>query len=375
MNSLIEQYIDDKKVIICGGSGGVGKTTTSAAIAIKAAEKGKKVLVLTIDPARRLADSLGIKIGNEEVKVSDEIFKSAGIEIKGELYAMMLDMKRSFDDLIDKIAPNNETRDKILNNRLYNNVTSALSGSQEYIAMEKLYDVYSKGEYDLIVLDTPPTRHAVDFLNAPKKMVDFLDAGIINIMLKTYFKLGGWGLKFLKGGSNTIFALVEKVTGGEILRDVSEFFMAFEGMYDGFKDRSKDVTELLKSNVSTILIVLGPQYINIDEAFFFYDKISEMGIHFGFFVMNRMHIVPEDFIWTKNEKKEVKKLLEEDSAVILEWINKYIAVSKSDRESAMMIKNRTRQPVYLVKEFTEDIHDIPSLYKFVNNLLSSEIIV
>ncbi len=371
MSYLLDRFIDEKEIIICGGSGGVGKTTTSAAIAIRAAQRGKNVLVLTIDPARRLADALGIKIGNEETEVP---LGELGLNAPGTLHAMMLDMKRSFDELIEKISPTREVAERIFSNRLYQNITTAFSGSHEYIAMEKVYDIHRSGRYDLIVLDTPPTRHAIDFLEAPKKMVDFLNAGIINIMLKLYFQTGKIGLKIFRGGIESLFMLVERVTGGEILREVSEFFLSFEGLYDGFKNRSDAVMKLLKSQKSVFLIIMGPQEVNLDEAFFLYDKISEMGLPFGFFIMNRVHLLPEGFKWDRDKKRKLESLIEEDEKFIFDWIEKYISLSKRDREVAMNVISRTKQPLYLVPEFPEDVHDITSLKNFIDNLMSGEIL-
>ena len=372
MSLLFEKYINDKEIIVCGGSGGVGKTTTSAAIGIKAALMGKKVLVLTIDPAKRLADALGIKIGNEETPVPME--DVLGKKVKGSLSAMMLDTRRSFDELIEKIAPDQETVEKILKNELYQNITTAFSGSHEYISMEKVYDLHRQGNYDLIVLDTPPTRHAIDFLEAPKKMVNFLNAGIINLMLKLYFKAGKWSLSILRGGIESVFGLVERITGGEILREVSEFFLAFEGMYEGFKRRSESVMNLLKSQKSVFLIILGPQEINLDEAFFLYDKIAEMGFNFGFFIVNRVHLVPSDFVWDRNKKKEVGEILGEGGKDVVGWVENYLSLYKRDREIATRIIKRTRQTVYLVPEFSHDIHDIISLEEFIDNLSQGEMI-
>ena len=370
MSYLLDKYIEEKEIIICGGSGGVGKTTTSAAIAIRAAQKGKKVLVLTIDPARRLADALGIRIGNEETEVPLEVL---GIMSGGSLFAMMLDMKRSFDELIDKISPTEEVRDRILNNRLYQNITTAFSGSHEYIAMEKVYDIHRQSKYDLIVLDTPPTRHAIDFLEAPRKMVDFLNAGIINVMLKLYFRAGKWSFRLFRGGVEGIFALVERITGGEILREVSEFFLSFEGLYDGFKDRSDAVMRLLKSQRTVFLIIMGPQEVNLDEAYFLYDKISEMGLPFGFFIMNRVHLLPSEFRWNRETKNKVKEVVGDPLYDrIEEWVDSYYALYKHDRDVALQVLQRTRQPLYLVPEFEEDVHDIKSLHRFINNLLSGE---
>jgi anion-transporting ArsA/GET3 family ATPase len=285
-----EELVDTKEIIICCGSGGVGKTTTSAAIAIHAAIKGRKVIVLTIDPAKRLANSLGLpELGNKERRIAPEKFAEAGISPKGELYAMMLDTKRTFDDLIIKHALNDEMRDRILNNLLYKNISDAFAGSQEYMAMEKLFEIHADGKYNLIVLDTPPTKHALDFLDAPKRMTDFLDGSVLKWFLKPYFSAGKLGMRMFQKGTAAILRTLERVTGISALKVASDFFISFEGMYDGFKERASAVYELLCDDATAFLLVTSPDDITVEETTFFYDKLIEYGMPFCGLIVNRVH--------------------------------------------------------------------------------------
>ncbi len=285
-----DDLIETREIIICCGSGGVGKTTAAAAIAIHAAMRGLEVLVLTIDPAKRLADSLGLsELGNEERRVSRKKFAEAGIKPEGELHAMMLDTKRTFDELIIKHAMNDEMRDRILDNALYKNISSAFAGSQEYMAMEKLFEIYSEGRFDLIVLDTPPTKHALDFLDAPKRMTSFLDGSVLKWFLKPYFAAGKKGFQMFQKGTGVILRTLEKSTGIAALKTASEFFISFEGMYDGFKERAAAVYDLLRDDATAFVLVTSPDDITMDEALFFHDKLVEYEMPFCGLIINRVH--------------------------------------------------------------------------------------
>jgi anion-transporting ArsA/GET3 family ATPase len=270
----IGEILNTREIVVCAGSGGVGKTTTSAAIALRAAIDGKKAAVLTIDPAKRLASSLGLKeLSNEPHKVSARKFTSAGIEPKGELWAMMLDTKSTFDSIVERYASTEEQKEKILGNRFYRNISGTLSGTQEYMAMEKLYELYADGDYDLIVIDTPPTRNALDFLDAPKRMTDFLDSKVLKWFLIPYMKAGGGLFKVANVAASTFLRLVKKIVGAEVLDDTAEFFANLEGMYDGFKQRAREVAHLLQSDATTFIV----------------SRLNESGLHFGALVVNRVH--------------------------------------------------------------------------------------
>jgi anion-transporting ArsA/GET3 family ATPase len=288
--NIIRDLVRKKEVIVCAGSGGVGKTTTAAAIALQAAIEGKKTAVLTIDPAKRLASSLGLKeLSDDPSKVNARKFTSAGLEPKGELHAMMLDTKSTFDRVVTRYAPTPEQAERIIANRFYRNISSTLSGSQEYMAMEKLYELHAEGGYDLIVIDTPPTRNALDFLDAPKRMTDFFESRVLRWFLLPYVKGAGGFLKVANVAASTFLRVVKRIVGSEVLEDTAEFFGNLDGMYEGFKQRARDVATLLKSDATSFVVVTSPALDSVAEATFFASRLNEEGLPFGALVVNRVH--------------------------------------------------------------------------------------
>jgi anion-transporting ArsA/GET3 family ATPase len=286
----IDEIVGHKEVVVCAGAGGVGKTTTAAAIALQAALDGKKAAVLTIDPAKRLASSLGLKnLTNEPSKVNKRKFSSAGLEMKGELWALMLDTKSTFDEVVTRYAPSPEQAERILQNRFYRNISSTLSGTQEYMAMEKLYELHTEGDFDVIVIDTPPTRNALDFLDAPRRLTDFFESRVLRWFLMPYMKAGGGIFKVANVAATTFLRVVKRIIGGDVLEDTAEFFSNLEGMYDGFKERAKEVAALLKSDATSFVIVTSPGEDSVMEATFFATRLNEAGLPFGALVVNRVH--------------------------------------------------------------------------------------
>ena len=275
---MIADWLERKEVCICAGSGGVGKTTTSAAIALGMAARGKKVAVLTIDPARRLANSLGLpELGNEERLVK--------ADVEGELWAMMLDPKRTFDELVEWHAPDERTRDAVLSNRIYQELSNAVAGSQEYMAMEKLHELHQEGRYDLLVLDTPPTRNALDFLDAPKKLAAFIDSRTLQLFTGP----GMLGLKVLGRGSGVALSVLKRATGIDLLEDLSEFFSSFGGMAEGFRERAERVNALLADSRSAFVLVTSPRADAVEEAVWFHHRLLDAGLPFAGVVANRVH--------------------------------------------------------------------------------------
>jgi anion-transporting ArsA/GET3 family ATPase len=277
---------------VCAGSGGVGKTTTAAAIAVQAAAEGQKAVVLTIDPARRLATSLGLKeLSNEPIKVAKARFTRAKLDATGELHAMMLDTKTTFDTVVLRYAPTHAQAQRIIANRFYRNISATLSGSQEYMAMEKLYELHTEGNYDLIVIDTPPTRNALDFLDAPKRMTDFFESRVLRWFLMPYMKAGGGFMRVANMAAMTFLRVVKRIVGAEVLQDTAEFFGNLEGMYEGFKQRARDVAALLASPATSFVVVTSPAAESVTEATFFASRLNEAGLPFGALVVNRVHPV------------------------------------------------------------------------------------
>ena len=282
----LDDTLDGKGICICAGSGGVGKTTTSAAIASGMAAQGLKVCVLTIDPAKRLADSLGLKeLGNEATKVDPKLFKAQGIEMKGELWAMMLDAKATFDDLVARQAPDEESRDRVLNNRIYQQISNALAGSQEYMAMEKLFELHSEGRFDLLVLDTPPSRNALDFLDAPKRLTQFIEGR----SMKVFMRPTGLAARVAGRGASVMLSVFKRIVGFDLLSDLAEFFNAFSGMVDGFQARAERVNKLLADPDTCFLVVCGPQGEPVNEAVYFHRKLVEAKLPFGGVIVNKVH--------------------------------------------------------------------------------------
>src|SRR5436190_5390742 len=282
----VGDILEGKEICICAGSGGVGKTITSAAIVMGMASRGLKVAVLTIDPAKRLANSLGLpELGNEERLVEPERFAEAGLEMRGELWAMMLDAKRTFDDLVERHAPDEETRDRVLQNRIYQEISNAMAGSQEYMAMEKLYELHQEARYDLLVLDTPPTRHALDFIDAPERMSRFIEGRSLQFFLKP----GRLGMRVLGRSGGVLFSALKRITGIDLLQDLSEFFQSFGDMAQGFSERAQRVNQLLSDKRTTFLLVSAPERDPIDEAVFFWRRLKEAKLPFGGVVVNKVH--------------------------------------------------------------------------------------
>lgn len=280
----LEQLCAAKDVVVSTGSGGVGKTTTAAALgATAAAHLGIKVLVLTVDPARRLANALGMeRFGNVETRVPDEAFEAAGVEVQGELWAAMLDTKQSWDDLIRLHAPDASTRDAILANPLYQNITGKFVQSHDYVAMERLYEIHTSGRYDLIVVDTPPTRNALDFLDAPERMADFFSSRLLRWLIAPYRS------RVVGFASKPFYTVADRILGTQFLEDIAEFFILFQSMYDGFVERARAVTELLGSPQTTFLVVSTLEVAPSREAAYFLSLLEQRRYHVGALVLNKV---------------------------------------------------------------------------------------
>ncbi len=286
----LEPLLATKEIVIFCGSGGVGKTSMAAAAALEAAVRlGGRVLVLTIDPARRLASALGLEggLGNVERRVPDDVLKQAGIEPRGELWAAMLDTKQGWDDLVLRHAPNEETAMRILDNRLYHNITARFVQSHDYIAMERLFDVHATGKYDLIVIDTPPTRNAIDFLEAPKRMAEFFGGRLLRWLTMPYRMGRGRGARVINVASRPFYQLADRILGSQFLQDIAEFFLNFQSMYDGFVERAHAVERLMHDRRTTFAVVTTLEAAPLREAEFFMEELVSRKYHLGALILNQ----------------------------------------------------------------------------------------
>jgi anion-transporting ArsA/GET3 family ATPase len=368
----VEAILEGKSICVCAGSGGVGKTTTSAAIAAGMAARGKKVAVLTIDPAKRLADSLGLpELGNTERRVDPALFTEAGVEAgDGELWAMMLDAKATFDEVVRKHAPDEETRDRILENRIYRQISNALAGSQEYMAMEKLFEIHSEGRYDLLVLDTPPSRNALDFLDAPRRLTQFIEGRSLQLFIRPT----GLGMRVLGRGTSVVFSVLKRITGLDLIEDLSEFFTAMSGMVGGFRERAKRVNELLADPASTFVVVCGPAGEPINEAVYFRRKLREADLPFGGVIVNKVHTDGStgDRPASTTELEEVLGDADLAARVAANY-DDYRALAERDAANIAALSRQMRAATVIeVPYLTEDVHDLAGLFE-INSYLFGEV--
>ena len=361
----LERWLARKEVCVCAGSGGVGKTTASAAIAAGMAARGKSVLVLTIDPAKRLATSLGLPdLGNEETEVDPTRLRKAGFETDGQLWAMTLDAKRTFDEIVERNAPDAATRDAVLGNRIYQELSNAVAGSQEYMAMEKLHELHQEGRYDLLVLDTPPSRNALDFLDAPRRLSQFVDSR----SLQFFSGAGRRGLGLVGRGTGLLFSVLRRATGIDLLTDLSEFFSAFGEMSGGFRDRAERVEALLADSRTTFLLVTSPRHAAIQEAVFFHHRLLDAGLPFGGVVMNRMREAPPAS--GADGVAGLEKALGKDLAAKVERnFEDYVRLAERDRLNLEQLRDQIgRTPMITVPDLPGDVHDLDGLARMDEHL-------
>ena len=367
--SSITDILAHRRICICAGSGGVGKTTTSAAIAAGLAARGQKVAVLTIDPAKRLADSLGLEeLGNEPRMVDPALFTEAGVEMKGELWAMMLDAKATFDELVERNAPDEASRDRILENRIYRQISSALAGSQEYMAMAKLYEIHQSGEYDFLVLDTPPSRNALDFLDAPKRLTQFIEGRSLQIFMKPT----GLATSLIGRGSAVMFQVLKRILGFDLLSDIGEFLQAFSGMVDGFSERAKSVSALLADPATSFIVVCGPQGEPIEEAIFFQRKLLEAEMPVGGIIVNKVHYEIDGGEGVEKALTDQLGVDADLAARVSANFDNYRALASRDAENiSRLSRDLNAQTIIRVPYFDEDVHDLGGLLKIDGYLFAS----
>jgi anion-transporting ArsA/GET3 family ATPase len=288
---VVDQLIDDRRtrIIVCCGSGGVGKTTIAAAIGLRAAERGRHVVVLTVDPARRLAQSMGLtSLDNTPRPVSGV---RTGGTTPGSMHAMMLDMKRTFDEIVESHADPDRAA-QILANPFYQSLSSSFAGTQEYMAMEKLGQLRRADEWDLIVVDTPPSRSALDFLDAPQRLGRFLDGRLLRLLVAPARFGGRTGMKMLNAGFGMVTGVVTKIIGSQLLRDVQTFVSAMDTMFGGFRERAEYTYRLLRTPGTAFLVIAAPEPDALREASYFVERLERDGMPLAGLILNRVHGSP-----------------------------------------------------------------------------------
>jgi anion-transporting ArsA/GET3 family ATPase len=349
--ATIDEVVHDRSIIICCGSGGVGKTTTAAALALEAARLGRIACVVTIDPARRLANALGLDtLTNRPTRIAGPW--------PGELHALMLDPKGTFDDLVLRYSDSSEQAEDIKVNRIYRNLTGSLSGTQEYMAMEKLYELVEEGGFDLVVVDTPPSRNALDFLDAPRRLTRFLENRLFQaLMLPTRA-----GFRIMGVAAQALLRTISKVAGADIVSDAVAFFQAFEGMEEGFRNRAARVRELLVQADTAFILVASPRPDSVDEAVHFAGKLAESEMSVTALVVNRVQ--PR---FADDAQLEALSGLAGDTAdpalgQLVENLRGYTAASdREERAYADLVSKVAPAPVYRVPLLNTDVHDLDSL--------------
>ncbi|MCP5029439.1 MAG: ArsA family ATPase [Actinomycetia bacterium] len=358
MNPSLAEIVTNREVVVCTGTGGVGKTTAAATIAIEGARQGQKAVVVTIDPARRLADALGI-----ERQIGPDGRATAGLGNEasiidgpwtGELWATMLDTRSTFDGLVARHAESPAQADQILANPFYRNISAALSGTQEYMAMERLHTLHDTGDYDLIVVDTPPSRNALDFLEAPNQLARFLDHPVYRMLTAP----GRGVMRVVNVAAQTMLRTTGKLVGSGVLDDTIDFFRAFEGLEEGFRGRSLEVLALLESPRTAFVLVASPRADTVAEAGWFAEKLGQAAIEVDALVVNRMlprfgsaRAVAAALAHGTESSAERRANLAQLEAVAL----------SEDSHLERLAESMAPAPVVRVPELSSDVHDIEGL--------------
>ncbi|MGH2854573.1 MAG: ArsA family ATPase [Solirubrobacteraceae bacterium] len=367
----LAQRLRGKRVCVCAGPGGVGKTTTAAALALGLAHRGQRVAVVTIDPARRLASAMGIEeLGNEPRRIDPATLAAHGIELQGEgeLWATMLDAKGTFDALIARLAPTERAREEALSNRIYQEVSSAVAGTQEFSAIAKLYELHSEGGFDTIVLDTPPSHNALDFLDAPMRMSRFLEGRA----LKMFLAPGNLAARLVGRGSGLVLSVFSRFTGVDLIGELSGFFGSLAGMVDGFRERAHTVEELLRDPGTAFLLVTSPEREQAREAVFFAEQLAAAGMARAALIVNRIH---SDSL-EGHSPAQVQALLagelgERLAARVAGNLADFDVLARRDRESVAELSRSLREPnPILVPHLDGDVQDLAGLARIAEILFA-----
>jgi anion-transporting ArsA/GET3 family ATPase len=348
----------ERTIIVCCGSGGVGKTTTAAVIALEGARAGRRTVVVTIDPAKRLADALGLE------GLTDTPALING-DWPGELSALMLDVKSTFDALVTIYASGDDQAQRILGNRFYKNISGALSGTQEYMAMEKLYELHETTDFDLVVVDTPPTRHALDFLDAPRRLGRFLDHRLFRVLMAPSRGV----LKPVNMAAQAFIRTVAKVVGADVIDDAIAFFQAFQGMEEGFRRRARRVNELLADPQTAFVLVASPRRDTVEEAEYFAERLDEAGIDVQALVVNRMHPTFGDPGLPEAIRERARTLAGTDLGGLYSNLADFqLVASREEEHLAGLAATVEPAPVVRVPFLSSDVHDLDGLAEIATHL-------
>jgi anion-transporting ArsA/GET3 family ATPase len=396
--SRLATLIEHRRIVVCVGTGGVGKTTVAAALAAEAASCGRRALVLTIDPARRLADALGVEeLGGEPQELPAATCEELGIRGEGRLFAMMLDMKSTFDGLVERFADGPEAKERILDNVIYQHVSDALAGSGEYAAMERVYEMSQRDDFDLIVVDTPPSQHALDFLDAPQRLIEFLDSRIVQLLVHPAFAAGRLGFRLFHRASQTVLKLIERLSGVSFIEDLSEFLMAFDVMSEGFRERAGRVRKLLLGPKSGFVLVAGPSREAARSAGEFLKHLEGSGVPMAGVVLNRTRLWPEvgdahgppaallddrdlgpeGSLLAESLKSQCGNADEAEAAsrAALEVARGYASLTQLDQRNSAPLREHARRSglfVSLVPELPRDVHDLAGLRQIARHLFRDD---
>jgi anion-transporting ArsA/GET3 family ATPase len=377
----LKPLIDQARVIIVLGPGGVGKTTTAAALALKVAQEGRRTLVCTIDPARRLATSLGVTLGDEPSMVAPARFVEAGLESSADLYAMMLDPAAALDRLLLSAGRDPEMVEKLRRHPLYRSMARDLPGMNEYAAVSRLHELHQAGDWDLVVLDTPPTTHALDFLDAPGKMLRALSSPVVQWLVKPYMKFGRLSLTLLGGAKAYVLRRLARIVGTGMLEQIAQFLVLFETVIGGVSERIDGVNQLLLGPEVRYVVVTSPTTASVQEVVSLTGQLERRRLRVDGLVMNRMHglaelhrVDPEDIAEALARRPLVDEMDASDQLRLLEWLSvthtRFQLLARADQRQLQWLQGRFDPPplTATVPLMGEDVHDLGGLSRLATYL-------
>jgi anion-transporting ArsA/GET3 family ATPase len=380
----LSKLVAERRILVCVGSGGVGKTTVAASLGLAAARAGRRTLVLTIDPAKRLANALGLdRLGHDVQPVPPEKLALGGAAVAGTLHAMMLDQKRAFDEIVTRYAGDTASRERIFKNRIYREISSRLAGSHEYAAMAKLCEIAAEDRYDLIVLDTPPTANALDFLDAPERVLGAVDSPAIQWLVKAYQSDGRFSLRTVGLSAAFVLKRLARFVGSKFLEDMAVFFTEFNAILAGFRERANEVERLLKQPDVGFVLVSSADPLSIDEVIYFHDRLAESAMPLGGFVVNRVHHAGppppgrEQVIEVLSRRGELRGYGPDDVVQVAADLDRtyreFQALAEIDRRQVARLSERTggKMTVTTVPFFDQDVYDVAALSAMVQHLVGA----